>query len=203
MSTAEVISSHHLANVKDTASPWQTGWEFAPFPSTHTPKRGCKITLFLPPSLKCLEMMGAIQWTSVKVTSKPCNMLGPQATNYRQRSRGLTAVQFPTPSPVRPSVPSPGVEADFVSTPIHYHGLYILLCVADLGRWKKFNPGHHFSCYNCSSQIKARDHTQQLQREKLYLIWDFCVIPLQTFTYIFNEYGWREYQFLKPILLLV
>lgn len=178
MSTAEVISNCHLANVKDTASPWQTGWEFAPFPSTHTPKRGCKITLsFLSSSLKCLEMMGAIQWTSVKVTSKPCNMLDPQATNSRQRSRGLRAVQFATPSPVRPSVPSAGVEADFVSTPIHHHGLYILLCVVDLGRGKKFNPGHHFSCYNGSSQVKARDHTQ-LQREKLYLKYRTFVLSL-------------------------
>ena len=45
------------------------------------------------------------------------------------------------------------------------------------------------------SQIITQDHSEQLQ--KLYKAPDFCALSLQAFICIFNDYGWREYEFLK------
>lgn len=54
------------------------------------------------------------------------------------------------------------------------------------------------------SQIKVQDHIKQLQFLKLYLKHLTFVLSLCKNLYIyFNDYDWREHEFLKAIFLLV
>lgn len=71
------------------------------------------------------------EWKLVKETCEPCNLQGPQAKNKKEeRDYGSSISPISPPLCSHPHTASiPGVEANFVSTPIHHHWLHTLLSV--------------------------------------------------------------------------